>query len=90
MSESEWDNVLTHIDSGSDACIALVPELAEGTDGSNSEDLGIGLAYVLPKNAKAVLSVIVPDNGPVPGVSRVCSAPFIEETVKDSRRLPRQ
>ncbi|WP_152035355.1 hypothetical protein [Paraburkholderia terricola] len=83
MSESEWDNVLTHIDSGSAAWIALVPKLAEGTDGGNSEDLGIGLAYALPKNAKAVLSAIDPDNGPVLGVSRVCSVPFIEDTVKD-------
>ncbi|MFM0181746.1 hypothetical protein PQR52_24985 [Paraburkholderia aspalathi] len=83
MSESEWDNVLTHIDSGNAAWIALVPKLAEGTDGGNSEDLGIGLAYALPKNAKAVLSAIDPDNGPVLGVGRVCSAPFIEDTVKD-------
>lgn len=83
MSESEWDNVLTHIDSGSAAWIALVPKLAEGTDGGDSEDLGIGLAYALPKNAKAVLSAIDPDNGPVIGVSRVCSVPFIEDTVKD-------
>ncbi|RKE36027.1 hypothetical protein B0G76_2172 [Paraburkholderia sp. BL23I1N1] len=83
MSESEWDNVLTHIDSGNAAWIALAPKLAKGTDGGNSEDLGIGLAYALPKNAKAVLSAIDPDNGPVLGVSRVCSAPFIEDTVKD-------
>ncbi|MDR6492914.1 hypothetical protein J2797_002809 [Paraburkholderia terricola] len=83
LSESDWGNVLSHIDSGNAAWIALVPKLAEGTDGGNSEDLGIGLAYALPKNAKAVLSAIDPDNGPVLGVSRVCSAPFIEDTVKD-------
>lgn len=83
MSESEWDSVLTHIDSGNAAWVALVPKLAEGTDGGNSEDLGIGLAYALPKNAKAVLLVIDPNNGPVLGVSRVCSAPFIEDTVKN-------
>lgn len=83
MSESEWDNVLTRIDSGNTAWVALVPKLAEGTDGGNSEDLGIGLAYALPKNPKAVLKAIDPDNGPVLGVGRVCSAPFIEDTVKD-------
>ncbi|RDJ98303.1 hypothetical protein DLM46_33875 [Paraburkholderia lacunae] len=83
MSESEWDSVLTHIDSGNAAWVALVPKLAAGTDGGNSEDLGIGLAYALPKNPKAVLQAIDPDNGPVLGVSRVCSAPFIEDTVKD-------
>ncbi|MFM0302928.1 hypothetical protein PQQ99_22700 [Paraburkholderia sediminicola] len=83
MSESEWDSVLTHIDSGKTAWVALVPKLAEGTDGGNSEDLGIGLAYALPKNAKAVLLAIDPNNGPVLGVSRVCSAPFIEDTVPD-------
>ena len=83
MSESEWDNVLTNIDSGNAEWIALVPRLAKGTDGGNSEDLGIGLAYALPKNPKAVLKAIDPDNGPVLGVSRVCSAPFVEDTVKD-------
>ncbi|MFM0643490.1 hypothetical protein PQR14_04105 [Paraburkholderia bryophila] len=83
MSESEWDNVLTRIDSGNTAWVALAPKLAEGTDGGNSEDLGIGLAYALPKNPKAVLRAIDPNNGPVLGVGRVCSAPFIEDTVKD-------
>ncbi|MGH8779287.1 hypothetical protein [Paraburkholderia sp.] len=83
MSESEWDSVLTHVDSGNAAWVALVPKLAEGTDAGSSEDLGIGLAYALPKNARAVLSAIDPNDGPVLGVSRVCSAPFIEDTVKD-------
>jgi hypothetical protein len=83
LSESDWDNLLTHIDSGNSAWIALVPRLAEGTDSGNSEDLGIGLAYALPQNAKAVLSAIDPDNGPVLGVSRVCGTPFIEDTLKD-------
>nr|WKF60737.1 hypothetical protein HUO10_005259 [Paraburkholderia busanensis] len=83
MSESEWDNVLTRIDAGNAAWIALAPKLAEGTDGGYSEDLGIGLAFALPKNPKAVLKAIDPNNGPVLGVGRVCSAPFIEDTVKD-------
>ncbi|NIF77827.1 hypothetical protein F3J20_10510 [Paraburkholderia sp. Cy-641] len=83
MSESEWDNVLTHIDSGSMAWIALVPKLAEGADSGNAEDLGIGLAYALPKSPRAVLKAIDPGNGPVLGVNRVCSAPFIEDTVPD-------
>ncbi|OAJ58760.1 hypothetical protein A6V36_29830 [Paraburkholderia ginsengiterrae] len=30
-----------------------------------------------------MLKAIDPDNGPVLGVSRVCSAPFVEDTVKD-------
>ncbi|MFM0428187.1 hypothetical protein PQQ75_04155 [Paraburkholderia aspalathi] len=83
MSESQWDAVLDRVDSGSPEWVALVPKLAKGTDGGNSEDLGIGLAYALPKNPKAVLKAIDPDNGPVLGVSRVCSAPFIEDTVPD-------
>lgn len=82
MSESEWDGVLKNIDSGNAAWVALVPKLAEGTDAGTSEDLGIGLAYALPKNAKAVLSAIDPSNGPVLGVGRVCSVPFIEGTIK--------
>ncbi|WP_434113643.1 hypothetical protein [Paraburkholderia caffeinilytica] len=83
MLESEWDSVLAYIEAGSAAWVALVPKLAEGTDAGYSEELGIGLAYALPKNAKAVLLAIDPNNGPVLGVSRVCSAPFIEDTVKD-------
>ncbi|SMG46502.1 hypothetical protein [Paraburkholderia susongensis] len=83
MSESEWNDVLTHIDSGNPAWVALVPKLAEGTDSGNSEDLGIGLAYALPKNPRAVLRAIDPNNGPVLGVNRLCSAPFIEDTVPD-------
>ncbi|KPD18979.1 hypothetical protein ADM96_08235 [Burkholderia sp. ST111] len=83
MSESQWDAVLDRVDSGRPEWVALVPKLAKGTDGGNSEDLGIGLAYALPKNPKAVLKAIDPDNGPVLGVSRVCSAPFIEDTVPD-------
>lgn len=90
MSESQWDNVLNHIDSGNAAWVALVPKLAEGTDGGHSEDLGIGLAFALPKNPKAVLSVIDRANGPVLGVSRVCSVPFIEDTVPDIPAYVRQ
>lgn len=83
MSESQWDDLLARVDSGNSEWVALVPKLATGTDGGNSEDLGIGLAYALPKNPKAVLRAIDPDNGPVLGVRRVCSAPFIEDTVPD-------
>lgn len=90
MSEAQWDNLLNHIDAGSAVWIALVPKLAEGTDGGNSEDLGIGLAFALPKNPKAVLSAIDRTNGPVLGVGRVCSAPFVEDTVPDILAYVRQ
>lgn len=77
-----FDDVLDHIDSGDPAWIALAPKLAQGTDAGNSEGLAIALAYALPKNPQAVLAVVTENDG-VLAINRVCSIPFIEDTVKD-------
>jgi 2-keto-3-deoxy-6-phosphogluconate aldolase len=80
VANGQFDQVLRHIEAGSDAWLALAPRLAEGTDAAASEDLGIALATALPKNALGVLSVIDPHDGPVIGVTRVCGVPFVEGT----------
>ncbi len=59
--------------------MALAPKLAPGADAGAAEELPIALAFALPKNPRAVLAVL---GGGFP-VEDVCSAPFIEGTVKD-------
>ena len=63
--------------------IALAPKLAPGSDAGSAEDLGISLAFSLPKNPGAVLAALDPADGHILGASRVCGMPFIEDTVKD-------
>ena len=79
----QWDQVADRIGSGDGRWIALAPQLAPGSDAGSAEDLGISLAYALPKNPRAVLAVLDPANGHVIGADRVCSIPFIEDTVRD-------
>ena len=63
--------------------IALAPKLAPGSDAGSAEDLGISLAFSLPRNPRAVLAALDPADGHVLGAGRVCGMPFIEDTVKD-------
>lgn len=83
MTDSQWEHFLGEVSKGKPEWIAVVPKLAPGTDAGNAESLGIGLAFALPKNPGTVLSAIDPKDGPVLGVTRVCSAPFIEGTIND-------
>jgi hypothetical protein len=83
---SAWNAVADHIMRGEAAWIALVPKLAAGADAATAEDLGIDLAYALPKNPLAVLRAIDPADGFVIGASRVCSVPFIEPSARFQRR----
>lgn len=76
----QWDAVMARMQDGTSAWLALAPLLAAGTDAGPSEELGISLAYALPRNAEAVLAVLDPGDGPVLGVGRVCGLPFVEET----------
>lgn len=68
----------------------MAPLLVPGSDAGSSEDLGISLAFSLPKNARAVLAAIDPKNGHITGADRVCGMPFIEDTVKDRAAYKRQ
>ena len=68
----QWDAVSDRMDSGSADWIALAPLLASGSDAGSAEDLGISLAFSLPKNPNAVLAALDPANGPVIGADRVC------------------
>ena len=79
----QWDAVSDHMDSGSSAWIALAPLLAPGSDAGSAEDLGISLAFSLPKNPQAVLAALDPANGHVIGADRVCGLPFVEDTMPD-------
>jgi hypothetical protein len=83
LQRGQWETVSTNIATGSPAWLALAPQLAPGVDAGPSEELGIDLAYALPKNPTGVLHVAIEhnytDGGPI-GIGRVCSAPFIEPT----------
>ena len=79
----QWDQVAEDMGSGDGRWIALAPKLAPGSDAGSAEDLGISLAFSLPKNPRAVLDALDPANGHIIGVERVCGMPFIEDTVKD-------
>jgi hypothetical protein len=78
----DYSRVLDHIDTGASAWVALAPKLAPGTDAGSAEGLAIALAYALPKNPRAVLSVLDPDSKVI-APANVCSAPFIEDAVND-------
>src|SRR6266851_2180840 len=60
----QWEAVMAHIDGGEGSWVALAPALEPGTDAGASEELGIALAYALPRNPMAVLAVLDPNNGP--------------------------
>jgi hypothetical protein len=78
-----WEAVSNAIASGSPAWVALAPKLAPGTDAGPAEELGIDLAFALPKNPAGVLRVAgerAYTDGGLIGIARVCSAPFIEDT----------
>ena len=79
----QWDAVSDRMDSGSADWISLAPLLAPGSDAGSAEDLGISLAFSLPKNPGAVLAALDPANGHIIGANRVCGLPFIEDTVSD-------
>jgi hypothetical protein len=76
---NDWERVMDHVDTGDARWIALVPRLAPGTDAGTAEELPIALAFALPRNPEAVLSVIGGKKGL--RIADVCSAPFIEDTV---------
>jgi hypothetical protein len=80
LDEAAIDRLMTHIDSGQPAWVALAPKIAEGADAGSAEELGIALAYALPKNATAVLNAVDPVEGDahILSISRVCGIPFID------------
>jgi hypothetical protein len=85
--DGDWDRVMDRVDAGDARWIALVPQLAPGTDAGTAEDLPIALAFALPKNPGAVLALLGRDGFPA---DEVCGAPFIEDTVKDIPAYLRQ
>ncbi|KRE90783.1 hypothetical protein ASG87_01215 [Frateuria sp. Soil773] len=83
LSEDQLDELYGRIESGASAWVALAPRIAQGADAANAEGLTIELAFALPKNPEAVLSVATLHDDVMLGVDRVCGMPFIEDTVKD-------
>lgn len=79
LNEGQLDKLYSRIKNGASDWVALAPKLAEGADAANAEGLPIVLAYALPKNPAAVLSVITDDDGLI-SAKKVCSMPFIEDT----------
>ena len=55
-------------------------EASPGADGGAAEALPIALAFALPRNPSAVLTVLAAGSF---DVADVCGAPFIEDTVSD-------
>jgi hypothetical protein len=78
-----WWQVTEKIGAGKLDWIAVAPDLAEGTDAATSETLGMSLAEALPKSPGAVLAVVQLNGDASPLlVSKVCSAPFLEDTAR--------
>jgi hypothetical protein len=75
----DYDRVMDKVDTGDKRWVMLAPLLAPGADAGAAEELPIALAFALPHNPQAVLSVVGGNNG-FP-VEDVCGAPFIEGTV---------
>lgn len=88
LDEASAERLFANIQTGQAGWVALAPKLAAGADAANAEGLGIALAYALPKNSRAVLSVVAVDDadGAVLAVSRVCGMPFIEGAPKQYRQ----
>jgi len=80
FASGDYDRIMDKIDTGDARWIALVPKLSPGADAGLAEELPIALAFALPNNPRAVLSVLAGKDGFT--VEDVCSAPFIEGTVK--------
>jgi hypothetical protein len=75
-SSKRWETVLKKMESGDDAWLALVKDLAEGTDAGTSEDLQETLARALPNNPATVLKLT--GTRSFLSLEYVCAAPFIE------------
>ena len=75
-----WEAVADAMDRGDTAWIMLAPRLAPGSDAGTAEDLGLSLAFALPRNPRAVLAALDPGDGVVLGAGRICGRPFIEDT----------
>ena len=80
LANGDYERVMDRIDTGDARYVALALKLAPGADAGAAEELPIALAFALPRNPRAVLAVLGPNGFPV---EDVCSAPFIEDTVKD-------
>jgi hypothetical protein len=79
LTNGDYDRVMDKVDTGDARWVALVPLLAPGADAGAAEELPIALAFALPRNPQAVLSVVGGKSG-FPAED-VCSAPFIEGTI---------
>jgi hypothetical protein len=77
----DYDQVMDKLKTGDDRWIALAPLLAPGTDADAGEDLLVALAFALPRNPRAVLTVLAGKQGSF--FVDVCTVPFDEGTVKD-------
>jgi hypothetical protein len=86
--DEQIDTLYRHLQAGDPAWLALAPRLAPAVDGANAIGLTISLAYALPKDAAAVLAVVTEQDG-ILGVGRICSMPFIEDTVQNRQAYKR-
>lgn len=80
LNEDQLDTLYRRIGKGASDWVALAPKLAKGADAANAEGLTIELAKALPRNPKAVLSVITADADGILSAHMVCGMPFIEDT----------
>ena len=75
--EANWDFVFEKVASGDKEWIyAFTTFIAPGADAGNATGVLVALAYALPNNPSAVLSL--GNNTIGPSLARICDLPFIE------------
>lgn len=85
----QWQTVTEMIDTGDSTWVGLVPRLARGTDDITAEDLARSLSHALPKNPRAVLSVLNAEV--IISPAQVCGTPFSDaDTIKDREIYKRE
>jgi hypothetical protein len=87
--QQRYEDFVAEIGKGKSDWIALAPQIAKATDAGYTEMLIGSLAYALPSNPKAVISILDPKTVAV-SPEQVCGANFMFDTVKDVPAYIRQ
>jgi hypothetical protein len=87
--QQRYEDFVEEIGKGKSDWIALAPQIAKATDAGYTEMLVGSLAYALPSNPRAVVSVLDPKTVAV-SPEQVCGANFMFDMVKDLPAYIRQ
>jgi len=69
----DWNIVVNNLQEGGEQWLQLVPTIASGSDAGPAEDIGESLGLALIKNPAGVLRIVDKSDGPIFGITRVCS-----------------